>query len=129
MRIGVVISLVMSLVFFFFGPYVAMLYTNSTDVVEGAGNILKLMALIMPFQGSQLITAGGLRGAGDTVWTLITTFIGILGIRLVLAYVFIRGLGMGLEGAWYAILTDQVIRWLLIRMRFKTGKWKYVTIR
>ena len=129
MRIGVVISLVMSLVFFFFGPYVAMLYTNSTDVVEGAGNILKLMALIMPFQGSQLITAGGLRGAGDTVWTLITTFIGILGIRLVLAYVFIRGFGMGLEGAWYAILADQVIRWFLIRMRFKTGKWKYVTIR
>lgn len=129
MRIGVVISLVMSLVFFFFGPYVAILYTNSSEVVENAGNILKLMAFIMPFQGSQLITAGGLRGAGDTIWTLITTFIGILGIRLVLGYIFVRVLNLGLVGAWYAILADQIIRWVLIRIRFKTEKWKYIIIR
>lgn len=128
-RIGVIISLGMSVIFFFFGPLVAMLYTNSSEVVSSAGNILKLMAFIMPFQGSQLITAGGLRGAGDTIWTLISTFIGILGVRLVLAYIFVRVLNLGLMGAWYAILTDQAIRWFLIRGRFKTNKWKYITIR
>ena len=128
-RIGAVIAAGMGIIFFFFGPYVASLYTNSNEVVSEASSILKLMAFIMPFQSSQLIISGGLRGAGDTVWTLVSTFIGVLGIRLVLAYYFVMVLGMGLMGAWLAVLVDQLVRWILIRIRFKTNKWKYVTIR
>jgi putative MATE family efflux protein len=128
-RIGAMVSASMGVVFFLFGPFIASLYTNNNDVVIEAGRILKLMAFIQPFQGSQLITAGGLRGAGDTVWTLVSTFIGVLLVRILLAYLFVIIMGMGLIGAWLAVLIDQAIRWLMIRIRFKTNKWKYVTIR
>lgn len=128
-RIGAMVSASMGVVFFLFGPFIASLYTNNNDVVLEAGRILKLMAFIQPFQGSQLITAGGLRGAGDTVWTLVSTFIGVLLVRIILAYLFVIIMGMGLIGAWLAVLIDQAIRWLMIRIRFKTNKWKYVTIR
>lgn len=128
-KIGAVIAATMGILFFFFGAFIAGLYTNNQEVVMEAGSVLKLMAFIQPFQCSQLIISGGLRGAGDTVWTLVATFIGILVIRVVLAYIFVLNLGMGLVGAWLAVLIDQFIRWGLILIRLKTNKWKYITIR
>ena len=119
----------MGLLFFFLGPYVAMLYTDSPEVIEETSRVLKLMAFIMPFQGSQLIVAGGLRGAGDTVWTLIATFAGIIGVRIALAWLFVVVLGYGLLGAWLSVLIDQFVRWVFISLRFRTSKWKYISIR
>lgn len=128
-KIGAVVSASMGLLFFFFGTTIAGLYTKNQEVVVEAGKILKLMAFIQPFQGSQLIIAGGLRGAGDTVWTLVSTIIGILIVRVVLANIFVKVMFMGLIGAWLAVLVDQAIRWILIVARFKTNKWKYIAIR
>lgn len=128
-KIGAVFSTGMAVIFFFFGGAIASLYTNNQEVIEQAAQILKLVAIIQPFQTSQLILAGGLRGAGDTIWTLISTFIGILVIRVLLAYFFVKVLSMGLIGAWLAILIDQFSRWILITYRFKTDKWKYIKIK
>ena len=113
----------------FYLDHIAGLYTDNQEVVVQAGKVLKLVAFIQPFQCSQLIIAGGLRGAGDTVWTLISTFLGILVIRLIFAYIFVIKMGMGLQGAWLSVLVDQGIRWAFISIRFRTNKWKYITIR
>ena len=128
-KIGIVISIVIGVSLYLFGPFVAGLYSNNPEVVTEAASILKLIAIIQPFQTVQLIISGGLRGAGDTIWTLVITFIGIIGIREVLAYYFVKVLEMALFGAWLALLIDQLVRWALIRMRFKTDKWKYITLR
>lgn len=77
----------------------------------------------MPFQTSQLILCGGLRGAGDTVWPLVATMSGVLFVRTILGYVFIVALGWGLAGAWAAFLLDQMTRSLVILLRYRTGKW------
>lgn len=128
-KIGSLVSGFMAIIFFFFGGAIASLYSNDPQVIGQAGQILKLIAFIQPFQSSSLIVAGGLRGAGDTIFTLMSSFIGILIIRVALAYYFVIIVGTGLVGAWLAILIDQFIRWILVNYRFRTGKWKYVVIR
>lgn len=128
-QIGILIAVGMGLILFFLGPTIASLYSNDSQVVSEAGKVLKLMAFIQPFQCAQLILSGGLRGAGDTIWTLVSTFVGILLVRVILGYYFVMILGLGLTGAWIAILIDQFIRWVLITLRFRTNKWKYITIR
>ena len=128
-RIGAIIAGSVGVVFFFFGSYIASLYTKNPEVIKEASKILKVMAFVQPFQCSQLITAGGLRGAGDTVWTLVAIFFSVLVVRVVLAYLFIKVLNLGLIGAWYAMFSDQLVRWALIKLRFRTNKWKYINIR
>ena len=128
-RMGAVISFIMAAGLFFLGGQIASLYTSNQEVISQAAILLKIIAFMQPFQSYQLIIAGGLRGAGDTVWTLISTFIGILVIRVVLAYYFVNILGLGLVGSWYAVMIDQMVRWVLINIRFRTDKWKYISIR
>ncbi|HYE83431.1 MAG TPA: MATE family efflux transporter [Clostridia bacterium] len=128
-RIGSMISTFMAFIFFFFGPQLVGLYSNDPKIIESASTALKIIALVQPFQSSQLILAGGLRGAGDTFWPLAGTFVGVLLIRVVLAYVFVNILGYGLTGAWIAVFIDQLVRWLFVYVRFRTGKWKYIKLR
>ncbi|MPN27967.1 hypothetical protein SDC9_175401 [bioreactor metagenome] len=89
---------------------------------------MKIVAVMQPFQSSAFIIVGSLRGAGDTTFPMLSTGIGILGIRVVLAYVFINIFNLELMGAWIAVFLDQVFRWIMVYARFKTGKWKHVKI-
>lgn len=128
-KIGILIAGAIGVIFFLFGSFIARLYSTDSVIIHEAARILKVAAVVQPFQAAQLIITGGLRGAGDTIWTLIAIFVSVLIIRVGLAYLFIYRLGIGLIGAWYAILVDQLVRWILIKLRFRTGKWKYISIR
>ena len=90
---------------------------------------MKVIAIIQPFQASAFAISGGLRGAGDTVSTLIVTMIGVIIIRLGIAYILIKIVGLGLIGAWIAMLSDQIIRWIGIGLRYRTGKWKRIKLK
>ncbi len=128
-RLGSMISTAMAVIFFFFGPQIVGLYSKDPFIIENASTVLKIIALVQPFQSSQLILAGGLRGAGDTFWPLVSTFMGVLLVRAGLSHIFVNVMGFGLTGAWMAVLVDQFVRWLFVYMRFKTGEWKHIRIR
>ena len=128
-RLALMSSVFFGLIFFFLGPQLVSLYTDDASVIAISGNIMKIIALIQPFQASAFAISGGLRGAGDTVSTLIVTMIGVVVIRLSIAYVLINIVGMGLVGAWIAMLSDQIIRWIGITLRYRTGKWKHIKLK
>jgi putative MATE family efflux protein len=112
----------------------------SSDVVPISAKLLRIVAFTMPALSLTMILTGALRGAGDTRWPLLFTLIGFLGIRIPLAYYFARslimlpggyeltGLGLGVEGAWYAMAIDIFVRCALISLRFRHGGWKQVEV-
>lgn len=128
-RMGTVSATILGAIFFLFGMQIAGLYSTNAAVIVNAAMVLRIIGLVQPFQASQLIMSGGMRGAGDTVFTMITTLIGILIVRVSLANLFVRVMGMGLEGAWYATFMDQFVRWALVSWRFRSGKWKAIKLR
>lgn len=126
--LGMIISLILGVVFFFFGRPIVSLYTDDPSVIDQGAKILKLVALIQPFQSTQFILSGALRGAGDTKATAIITFITILLLRPGLALLCINVLHLGLEGAWLALAADQIVRSTLIVIRYRSGKWKNIKV-
>lgn len=56
-------------------------------------------------------------------------FFGVLLVRVGLANLFVNILGYGLAGAWMAVFGDQLVRWMFVYARFKTGHWKYTKLR
>ncbi|HLR20738.1 MAG TPA: MATE family efflux transporter [Tissierellaceae bacterium] len=128
-RLSLITSLFFVFLFYFFGPKLTAIYTDDQSVIAESVNVMKIIALIQPFQSSAFAISGGLRGAGDTVWTLIITMFGVIVIRLSVAYVLINIVGLGLVGAWTAMLFDQVVRWIGITIRYRTGKWKEIELK
>ncbi len=105
-----------------------MIFTRDKKILDNARLCLRIVAISQPFLAGVMGFAGGLRGAGDTRWVLIITFIGIWGIRLTLAYLFVKVLKIGLIGAWIAMSIDLIIRGLLLFFRFKSGRWKSIQV-
>lgn len=122
-KVGQYVAITMGLVFFFGGRYIASLYTTDPDVINISAAVLKIAAFIQPFQSSQFILAGALRGAGDTKWPLISTFVGVAGIRALLAVLFVNVMNLGVNGAWYALMLDQLTRSMVIYYRYNSKHW------
>ena len=123
-KIGSICGAILGLAFFFGAEYIVSFYSSDPEIIRNAAIAIRVAAITQPFQSHQLIVAGSLRGAGDTIFPLISTFFGILIIRVAAATFFVQVLGLGLLGPWLAVMLDQIIRWCLIAMRFRSGKWK-----
>lgn len=128
-KVGMMVSIVLMCVFFFFGKSIVTLYApGDAAVISMGAGILMFVAAVQPFQSSQFILAGALRGAGDTKATAIITFITVLIVRPGLAIILVQGFGMGLPGAWIALVVDQLLRSALVWIRFRSGKWKSIKV-
>ena len=123
-KIGSLWGAILGVAFFFGAEYIVSFYSSDPEIIRNAAIAIRVAAITQPFQSHQLIVAGSLRGAGDTIFPLISTFLGILIIRVAAATFFVQVLGLGILGAWLAVMLDQIIRWFLIAMRFRSGKWK-----
>ncbi len=127
-RIGLVFSVTVGSLFFLIGRPIARIYTSDPAVISLVVMVLKIAVFITIPQNFLAITAGCLRGAGDTRWPLISALIGMIVARVSLAALFVIVFHWGLGGAWFAAVLDQSIRSVLIYYRFKTGKWKEIAV-
>jgi putative MATE family efflux protein len=129
---------------FFFGAEALtsiFLGKQTRQAAELAAPLLRIVAFSMPSLAITMVLAGALRGAGDTRWPLLFTFVGFLGVRIPAAYllawdtvhvfpfdVSVSGFGLGVIGAWYAMVADIVVRSALVFARFWQGGWKRVKV-
>ncbi len=127
-KIGFYFSLILATVFVLFGRGIVGLYNSDSAIIEMGGHIMLFVAFLQPFQSSQFIIAGGLRGAGDTKVTAIITFITVLLVRPAVAILLVQ-LGLGLYGAWIALACDQILRSALVLGRYNSGKWKLIKLK
>lgn len=127
-RTGMIISVIMGIVFIIWGGKIVSLYTNDATVIAKGARIMMFVGLIQPFQSSQFILAGALRGAGDTKATAIITFVTVLIVRPGLAILLVNYMHWDLEGAWIAFAADQLLRSLFVLLRYSSGKWKSIKV-
>jgi Na+-driven multidrug efflux pump len=98
-------------------------------VINAGVPVLRLVAFAMPILASTIVLTAALRGAGDTRVPAVITWVGFLGVRLPLAYYLTRPeLGLGLFGAWIAMVADLYVRGGLILWRFSIGRWKSIRV-
>lgn len=135
--------LVTAFAFRFFPELLTSFFTGdaTNDTAQATIPLLRIVALSIPSLTLIQVLNGALRGAGDTRWPLIISIVGLLGIRLPGACLFawdqvpipgthlvLQGFGWGVEGAWYAMLIDTILRSILVVARFCHGGWKNVRV-
>jgi putative MATE family efflux protein len=139
---AVTIMTIAGVIMFVFGESLAAFFIGQRDeLAVQVGRLLKIVALSCPSLAILTVILGALRGAGDTRSTLAITFIGLVGVRLpgacFLAWdhvtlpfigLTIPAAGLGVAGAWYAMITDVILRSLLAAGRFAVGGWKRIRV-
>jgi putative MATE family efflux protein len=133
---------VAGLVMFIEGEWLAAFFTGQRDELTTlVGRLLKIVAISCPALAILSVILGALRGSGDTRFTLVITFIGLVGIRLpgacLLAWpevpipftdLSLPGANLGVAGAWWAMVIDVMLRSALAAARFAQGGWKRIRV-
>ncbi|MDP4153188.1 MAG: MATE family efflux transporter [Bacillota bacterium] len=122
-RIAFSISTVLFALIYIYKNAIVGLFTTDISIIKAAGPIMSILALAQLLQTSQVIMAGSLRGAGDTKFVAMSSFINIGVVRPILSYLLIYPFGFGLVGAWVTICVDQTVRFIMLGRRFSGFKW------
>jgi putative MATE family efflux protein len=106
----------------------ALFVPHHPEVIALGAACNRLLGFGQPFIAIMMVLSGALRGAGDTRFTLVSTAGGVWLVRLPLAYLFVGPLGLGLVGAWYAMLLELGLRALVFTLRFRSGAWARIKV-
>ncbi len=127
-RIALTVGLIFVFIFLFGGSFLVSLFTDDAAVIAAGATIMLTIAATAPIQSSNVVVGGILRGAGDTKFVAITSFLSIGLVRPGATWLFCYPLGFGLIGAWFAFGTDQVLRLFINYMRFLKGGWTKIKV-
>jgi MATE family, multidrug efflux pump len=97
-------------------------------IADLATVLLRFVAVYSIFDMMNLVHAGGLRGAGDTVHPMTLTLVLAWGAMLVPAWVGCVLMGAGVYFAWTMGSLYVVLLGLLMRRRFRAGHWKSMRV-
>jgi len=97
-------------------------------IAEIATVLLRFVAVYSVFDMMNLIHAAGLRGAGDTVYPMLLTFVLAWIVMLGPAWVGCLVLGAGVYFAWTVASGYVFLLGLLMRRRFRAGHWKSMRV-
>ena len=116
-------------VFFLLGRHFLMeLFTDDARVIALGGIILIIIACTTHVQTAQVVYSGCLRGAGDTKFVALSSFISIGIIRPGLSWILCFPCGLGLVGAWLGLFGDQFLRMIFCMTRFRGGRWTNIEL-
>lgn len=94
------------------------LFTTDAVIIQDGAVLMIIMACTTHLQTSQVIISGSLRGAGDTRYVAVVSFLSIGIIRPLLTWLLCFPLGFGLIGAWVTLFLDQTLRFAANFVRF-----------
>ncbi len=103
--------------------WVAGFYTSDPEVIRLTSILLASNSIALLFWGSSFVVSAGLKGAGDTRYTMLTAFIGMWIFRICLGYVLGIVLKVGILGIWIAMYTDWFVRGTMYLIRLRGTKW------
>jgi putative MATE family efflux protein len=83
-----------------------------------------IMAAMLPLLGVDMAIGGSLRGAGDTRFPLMSSFLGLIGMRCGLAALF-AVFHLPVIWVYSTIIGDYMLKGSLLIWRFKSGRWKH----
>lgn len=85
-RLGIIVMLVTSTAMFLFAVPIIDLFTDDTETILLAAQMLRIEAFAEPLLAIGVVLGGVLRGAGDTRWPFVISLLGMWVVRLPLAY-------------------------------------------
>ena len=125
MLINILFSIAVYIIICLFGREIMMVFSTDELVISIGYNYLLIVGAVFFLHGALNIMNGAMRGAGDTLFAMITGIVLFWIIRIPLAYI-LSGY-MGYRGIWLAISISITAGFIATCIYYKSERWKYGT--
>ncbi|MBE6332133.1 MAG: MATE family efflux transporter [Bacteroidales bacterium] len=121
--LGMAVMTVMGIVMYLTAPAVMSLMTPDDAVQALTTRVLRIEAFAEPMFAAQIVCYGVFVGAGDTLIPCGMNLASIWVVRISLALIFTKVLGLGLVGYWMAMAIELCFRGAIFLWRLKGQSW------
>ncbi len=127
-KISLIAMSVLSIILIALSRPVVGLFSSEADVIGYGLFYVILFAVTSPLAVLIILYSGALRAAGDVLYAMVTTLVGIWLFRIALTYVGQSYLGWGVYAVGIGISVDFTVRSFLYHRRIKKGDWLYLNL-
>ncbi len=117
----VAIMCVMATLLYVFAPQLMGFFIADAAVIKAGAALLRIQAFAEPCLAINYVATGIMKGEGDARWPFRIAIIGMWLVRVPLSFLFIKGLGLGLNFLWVAMACDWLSRTIVCVIRLKKG--------
>ena len=109
----------------FFAEPIAWFFIQDEEVVKFAVIFVWIFAMAQPFMALEFSLGSTLRGAGDTRSPLVITIIGLLVLRVPIAFLLYY-LEMPVQWIFATLIIDYFVKGILLITRYRSKRWMKV---
>ncbi len=122
MKLNLLFSLAVFAAVYWYGKEIMSAFTNDAHVIAIGYEYLLILGGFFFLHGAMFLFNGAMRGAGDTLFAMMTSIITFWLIRIPLAY----GLSKiwGRTGIWWAIAISFSLGFVITYIYYRKGRWK-----
>lgn len=129
MKSAVAVSIGIATISYFISPYTFSFFVPSTDPNQTAiialGSTIMLVDIFLEIgRSTNLVVINSMRAAGDIQFPTILGIASMWGVSALFAFILGIGLGWGLVGVWIAMAADEILRGVIVFVRWIKGSWR-----
>lgn len=116
------------LIYLFSDQIIGIFPSADAEVLRIAKQLLLVEVFLEIGRSFNIIMVRALQTAGDVQYPVIMSIIFTWCLSVTMGYVLGMFFGLGIVGVWIATATDEILRGVVLIFRFKSGKWKKISL-
>lgn len=124
MRFGLIASISLAVINWLASPFTFRLFSGDPEVSK-LGATIMFIAIFLEFgRTTNIIIINSMKAAGDVKFPTILAIFSMWGVSALFAYILGIVCGMGLAGVWIAMAADEIVRGVVVFIRWIKGGWR-----
>ncbi len=128
LKIAVLVSIAVALVFAIFGKVLLGLFTDNENIIKLGGILFIITIVLEPGRSFNIVLGYSLKGSGDAKFTLYLGLVSMWSIAVGMTYLLGVTLHLGLIGVWAAFAMDEWVRGIVMLKRWRSRAWEKMSL-
>lgn len=122
---AMIISVLIATLSFVISPFTFGIFTKHDEAIISLGQKIMFVCIFLEIgRTANLVIINSMRAAGDVKFPTYLGMASMWGISVLLGYILGIQCGYGLVGIWIAMALDEIVRGVVVYIRWKRGTWR-----
>lgn len=121
---SIAVSITIALISFIISPFTFGLFTDNQDIIHLGQRIMFICIFLEIGRTANLVIINSMRAAGDVKFPTFLGMASMWGISVLFGYIFGIIFDLGLTGIWIAMALDEIVRGIVVLIRWIHGTWR-----
>lgn len=121
---SMVVSMFIAVISFCISPVTFGLFTDNQDIIHLGRKIMVICIFLEIGRTLNLVIINSMRAAGDVKFPTFLGMASMWGISVLLGYILGIYFDLGLIGIWIAMALDEIVRGIVVLIRWIHGTWR-----